>query len=111
PVDNNRLERVVCCRRTGGVGGDVLRLSGGRMAAEPQARVEPRTPHWREVRSTVRPGGCHPIAVGRHKPLLGPGPIEYAARIGSQIARHVWPGRGWTGRSEEHTSELQSPCN
>src|SRR5256885_13012639 len=45
---------------------------------------------------------------GAASPLLSP-LVRNGSRIGNRIAVH--PMEGWDGRSEEHTSELQSPCN
>src|SRR2546426_6606668 len=48
--------------------------------------------------------------------LAGPFAGEILARLGADVVKLERPeggddARGWGPRSEEHTSELQSPCN
>src|SRR2546426_9319723 len=56
-----------------------------------------------------RPARTPPVcAASRPPPLPGPG----RHRAGNRDSRSPAGGRGFgRGRSEEHTSELQSPCN
>src|SRR2546426_4105463 len=67
-------------------------------------------PGWVTSRPTLPcycatvPAGAHPRSspVGEHR-----GPPADAPRAGCEAA----PDHPWLKRSEEHTSELQSPCN
>src|SRR2546426_4842112 len=59
------------------------------------------------------------VAVAQHRPLWqagGPRGVEQPAQVGFgrprlRLARVPRGDQPFVGRSEEHTSELQSPCN
>src|SRR5256885_13259456 len=83
----------------------------------PRSTLFPYTTLFRseQIRRPVLVGGAGARA-GRHQyRRLGavPGPDQHEYRLGAPAtARTIWADRrSAPARSEEHTSELQSPCN
>src|SRR3989454_2327789 len=70
----------------------------------PRSTLFPYTTLFRSPRCLVVLGGEAGVVVER----LGVDREPLRARLGDRL--HALPGRG-VHRSEEHTSELQSPCN
>src|SRR2546426_1676394 len=64
----------------------------------------------RPPRSTLFPYTTLFRSAGTHQDMSHFYALGSAVRFGNSIHSRNYTGRGWS-RSEEHTSELQSPCN
>src|SRR2546426_2329292 len=74
----------------------------------PRSTLFPYTTLFRSRGHPVVP--AHPGREPERQRLLVSGPPPRAGEVGLRVQRRVVPREGGE-RSEEHTSELQSPCN
>src|SRR2546426_5066664 len=70
----------------------------------------------RPPRSTLFPyttlfRSSHPLGIRVEDAPRRPGPLPQGPRGDPPVGRYLSRFTGLRGRSEEHTSELQSPCN
>src|SRR5256885_13206700 len=73
----------------------------------PRSTLFPYTPLFRSVRAPCPPSTSNNSAVAPRKPMALPSNASSSAVAAQHLLRRKPP----SSRSEEHTSELQSPCN